>query len=108
MFNSVDIELFNLVDIKVDIIEYIFENNLIDIKKIYEALYSAYNRGHYEIVEFLISEGAVIDNSMLVITAYQGHLDVVKHLVLHGLDISHHDFYALQVSLEVVENLIRH
>ncbi|AKI80634.1 putative ankyrin repeat protein [Acanthamoeba polyphaga mimivirus] len=83
----------------IKILELLFTQK-IDIKKNREALHSACNNGHYEIVKFLISKGAIIDNSMLVIAAYQGHLDIVKYLVSNGVDISHHDFYALEVALE--------
>ncbi|BCS83692.1 putative ankyrin repeat protein [Cotonvirus japonicus] len=72
----------------------------VDIKKNRGALYLACCHGHYEIAKFLISKGAIITNDILVIAAYNGHLEIVKYLVSRGADISHHDFYALEVAQE--------
>ncbi len=78
-----------------NIIKYLFENNFA-ADSFYESIIYAAYFGHFEIVKYMIKNGADINTrDLLSNAAMNGHLDVVKYLIENGADIHLDDDYAL-------------
>jgi ankyrin repeat protein len=82
-----------------------------DVHLDYEyALKLAERNGHLNIIEYLVSKGASVNDDLLFFAALDGYLDIVKYLAEHGVNIHAHDNIALRVAesnshLDVVEYL---
>ena len=82
---------------KLDIIKFLVESgmdiNIIEGVPKSAPIAHAASEGEISIVEFLFENGAILDTSdpnrnPLFSAIYGGHLDIVKYLVLNGIDIN--------------------
>ncbi|XP_030844802.1 ankyrin repeat and KH domain-containing protein mask-like [Strongylocentrotus purpuratus] len=94
-------------------------NNLTEVDK---ALHEAASEGHFDIVEYLVGQGAQIDKptengeTALFLASRDGHVDVVKYLVGQGAQVEKGDNNGrtplLNASqgghLDVVQHLVSH
>ncbi|AAV51133.1 putative ankyrin repeat protein [Acanthamoeba castellanii mimivirus] len=115
-------ELFNLVDIEIDIIDYVIENNLICVLNFIVALKKLEHpiidkivvtdllnkcligyciSGRLDIVKYLVILGADIrenDDCVVRTACHNGHIEVVKYLVNQGADIRAYDDDAIRLA----------
>ncbi len=122
--NTSFFELLNLVNIKMDIIEYVTDNNLIDVlkylvllkklrhqiivnknilsvKSLNRCLIDNCKKNQLEIIKFLVSLGADIrakNDYAVRLASENGHLEVVKYLVSQGADIRAKYDYAVRLA----------
>jgi hypothetical protein len=92
------------------------DGNLIGLKYLVEHCYANINtplddyalilsagNGHLEMVKYLVEHGADIhknDDEALSVSAGNGHLDIVKYLLEKGANLNAEENYALQSSVE--------
>ena len=60
--------------------------------------------GHYEIVKYLVTKGAIVDlwdNAALILATQNGHLDITKYLVEKGATIN--DIYGIDTLWKIIE-----